>query len=216
MNACRFLGGVAMASALLLATAGAARSEDVARAPPILVERAASAGSTGAVPLSLVTGTFGVDLAFAPESAGGGAGLSLWAGGRYWAGDHLTLGVVGGATQFATDLTLGRSGLTGFVAARAELFSERDGFYPQHSVYALAGLGSLGGRGGPGLHAAVGVHLPSTWGASSRTRGTQGPASSVLLALLVPVMPTHLEVQLDLPLDGSHVVGPRFLLGYAF
>ena len=90
------------------------------------------------------------------------------------------------------------------------------GFYPQRSVYALAGLGPLGGTSRPGLHSAIGVHLPSSWGIESLARpGAEGPASSLLLALLM-TMPTHVEVELDLPLDGRHEAGPRFLFGYAF
>ena len=203
----------------------AARAEEPARLPPpVAVERAPAEQRVGTDRFearSPVTITFGLDGVFVPAGVGGGAGLSLWAGARVWTGEHLNLGVVAGGTFVSGPGTIdvgsppAGAGLVRFVAARVELYSERDGFYPMHALYAQAGPALLG-AGVPGIHAAFGLHLPSRQRVfGERSVATGDSWSSALLATLLPA-PTHVEVQFDLPLDGSRALGPRFLVGYAF
>ena len=216
--------GALLAASAALASSAALAEERARLPPPIAVERAPAEQRVGPDRFearSPVTLTFGLDGVLVSAGVSSGAGLSLWAGARFWTGTHLNLGVVAGGTFVSGPATIdlgspsAHAGLVRFAAARVELFSERDGFYPAHALYVQAGPALLG-AGVPGIHAAIGLHLPSFQRVfGERSVATGDSWSSALLAILLPA-PTHVEVQFDLPLDGSRALGPRFLVGYAF
>ena len=140
--------GALLAASAALASSAALAEERARLPPPIAVERAPAEQRVGPDRFearSPVTLTFGLDGVLVSAGVSSGAGLSLWAGARFWTGTHLNLGVVAGGTFVSGPATIdlgspsAHAGLVRFAAARVELFSERDGFYPAHALYVQAG-----------------------------------------------------------------------------